>query len=59
MALSDTKIRGAKTSDKQVKLFDGGGLFLLVTGGKLWRLKYRHEGGQGCIAGVIGDGFTL
>ncbi|MCK9391694.1 MAG: integrase arm-type DNA-binding domain-containing protein [Syntrophales bacterium] len=46
MALSDAKIRGAKTSDKQVKLFDGGGLFLLVTpsGGKLWRLKYRHEG---------------
>jgi integrase len=46
MALSDTKIRGAKTSDKQVKLFDGGGLFLLVapSGGKLWRLKYRHEG---------------
>jgi hypothetical protein len=29
-----------------VKLFDGGGLFLLVTpsGGKLWRLKYRHKG---------------
>lgn len=46
MALSDTKIRGARTSDKQMKLFDGGGLFLLVTpsGGKLWRLKYRHEG---------------
>ncbi|TSA45991.1 MAG: DUF4102 domain-containing protein [Deltaproteobacteria bacterium] len=46
MALSDTKIRGVKTADKQVKLFDGGGLFLLVTpqGGKLWRLKYRHEG---------------
>jgi integrase len=46
MALSDTKIRGVKTSDKQMKLFDGGGLFLLVTpsGGKLWRLKYRYEG---------------
>ena len=46
MALSDTRIRGAKKSDTQVKLFDGGGLFLLVTpsGGKLWRLKYRHEG---------------
>jgi hypothetical protein len=45
MALSDTKIRGAKTSDKQVKLFDGRGLFLLVapSGGKLWRFKYRHE----------------
>lgn len=52
MALSDTKIRGAKTSDKQVKLFDGGGLFLLVTpsGGKLWRLKYRHEGKEKLLA---------
>jgi integrase len=29
-----------------VKLFDGGGLFLLVTptGGKLWRFKYRFDG---------------
>ena len=46
MALSDTRIRGSKKSDRQAKLFDGGGLFLLVTpsGSKLWRLKYRHEG---------------
>jgi hypothetical protein len=29
-----------------VKLFDGGGLFLLVrkSGGKLWRFKYRFDG---------------
>lgn len=46
MALSDTKIRGVKSTGKAVKLFDGGGLFLLVkpTGGKLWRLKYRYDG---------------
>jgi integrase len=52
MALSDTKIRSAKISDKQVKLFDGGGLFLLVTppGGKLWRLKYRYEGKEKLLA---------
>lgn len=45
MALSDTKIRGVKPSGKKIKLFDGGGLFLLITpqGSKLWRLKYRHE----------------
>ena len=30
MALSDTKIRGTKAFEKQIKLFDGGGLFLLV-----------------------------
>lgn len=46
MNLSDTKIRNTKAKEKQVKLFDSGGLFLLVTpqGSKLWRLKYRHKG---------------
>jgi integrase len=45
MALSDVKIRNTKPSNKQVKLFDGEGLFLLVTpqGGKYFRLKYRFE----------------
>ena len=43
MALTDTTIRNAKPGEKPLKLFDGGGLFLLIapTGGKLWRLKYR------------------
>ncbi len=52
MALSDVKIRNAKPSDKNIKLFDGDGLFLLVTtaGGKLWRLKYRHEGKEKLLA---------
>lgn len=46
MALTDTTIRNSKPTDKQQKLFDGGGLFLLVTpnGGKWWRLKYRYGG---------------
>jgi integrase len=44
--LTDTQIRAAKPQQKEVKLFDGGGLFLLVTptGGKLWRFKYRLAG---------------
>jgi integrase len=44
--LSDTKVRNAKPTSKQRKLFDGGGLFLLVTpsGGKLWNMKYRFDG---------------
>jgi len=44
--LSDTKVRNTKPQAKEVKLFDGGGLFLLVvpTGGKLWRFKYRFAG---------------
>lgn len=44
--LTDTQIRNAKPAAKNLKLFDGGGLFLFITpsGGKLWRLKYRFGG---------------
>jgi hypothetical protein len=43
MVLSDSAIRNAKPAEKPYKLFDDGGLFLLVapTGSRLWRLKYR------------------
>lgn len=46
MPLTDAKIRNAKPGTKQVKLFDGDGLFLLVSpsGGKWWRFKYRFGG---------------
>lgn len=46
MALSDAAIRAAKPGEKQYKLFDSGGLFLIIkpSGGKLWRLKFRHLG---------------
>jgi len=44
--LTDTQIRAIKPAAKDIKVFDGGGLFLLVTptGGKLWRFKYRFGG---------------
>jgi integrase len=43
--LSDIQVRNSKPNEKEYKLYDGGGLFLLVTpsGGKLWNLKYRFE----------------
>jgi integrase len=46
MALSDASIRAAKPRAAQFKMHDDGGLFLIVrpSGGKLWRLKYRHLG---------------
>ena len=46
--LSDMKIQKAKSKGKNATLFDGGGLFLMVTpsGGKLWRFKYRYDGKQ-------------
>jgi len=44
--LTNTKIKNAKPKEKDYKLFDGGGLFLLITkrGTKLWRLKYKFDG---------------
>ncbi len=48
--LSDVRCRNAKPSrdGRQVKLFDGGGLYLQVmpNGSKLWRLKYRFAGAE-------------
>lgn len=52
--LTDLKIQKAKAKakDKPGTLFDGGGLFLMITptGGKLWRFKYRFEGKEKKIA---------
>jgi integrase len=44
--LSDVRVRTAKPGDKNRKLFDGLGLYLLITpgGGKGWRFKYRFGG---------------
>ncbi|AIO41434.1 hypothetical protein DM40_998 [Burkholderia cenocepacia] len=58
MALTDILIRSTRPGDKAQKLFDGGGLFLLIapTGGKLWRLKYRFGGREKLLAlGVYPD----
>ncbi len=45
MALTDTKARTAKPTDKQYKLYDEKGLLLLVhtNGSKYWRFKYRYN----------------
>lgn len=46
MKLTDTFLRGIKTTGKAQKHPDGGGLYLYVspTGGKLWRMDYRFDG---------------
>jgi len=46
MALKEFAIKFAAARERPYKLFDGGGLYLLVTpnGSKLWRMKYRFEG---------------
>ncbi len=50
--LSDIKVRNAKPEKKEYKLFDGGGLYILITpsGGKLWRFKYRFDGKEKVLA---------
>lgn len=58
MPLTDTAIRSAKPQAKPFKLFDGGGLYLLVSpaGGKWWRWKYRFGGkAKGLSFGVYPD----
>ena len=46
--LTDPKVRTTRPTEKPQKLFDGRGLFLLVTltGGRLWRFKYRFGGSE-------------
>jgi integrase len=48
MALSDTALRNAKPLSTNYKLYDDGGLLVVVTptGGKLWRFKYRFSGSE-------------
>lgn len=50
--LTELAISKAKKAAKEFKLFDGGGLFLLITpaGGKLWNLKYRFAGKEKKLA---------
>jgi len=58
MPLTDTAIKNAKPQSKQVKMFDSGGLFLLISpaGGKWWRFKYRFEGKEKLLSlGVYPD----
>ena len=50
--LTDAAIRNLKPKEKPYKAAVGEGLYLLVspTGGKLWRMNYRHNGKQKTLA---------
>lgn len=52
MSLTDTKTRNAKPKDKPYKLADGDGLFLFVmpSGSKWWRFRYRYNGKENLLS---------
>src|SRR5690349_4787217 len=51
-ARTETYFRNIKTTEKDFKTSDAGGLYLLVTknGSKLWRYAYRFDGKQKLLA---------
>lgn len=58
MSLTDVAVRTAKPKSKAYRLFDGNGLFLLVTtkGQRYWRYQYRYGGRRKLLAlGVYPD----
>lgn len=58
MSLSEVAIRAAKPRDRQYKVYDEKGLYLLVkpNGGRLWRFKYVHAGTEKLLSlGVYPD----
>lgn len=48
MSLTVLKVKNSRAVDKDIKLSDSGGLFLLIkaNGSKYWRLAYRFQGKQ-------------
>lgn len=52
VGLSDIQVKTTKPKEKDYKLSDGYGLYLLVTpsGGKLWRFQYRFNDKQKLLA---------
>ena len=52
MTLTDAAIRAAKPTEKARKLFDGGGLYLLINpdGSRWWRVKYRYGGKEKLVS---------
>ena len=61
MKLTVKQIDSSKPKEKNYKLSDGGGLYLLVktNGGRYWRLKYRIDGKEKLLAIGIYPTVTL
>ena len=61
MPLTDKTTRNAKGREAPYKLFDGGGLHLLVRpdGARYWRMDYRFAGKRRTLALGIYPSITL
>lgn len=61
MPLTDLKIKNEKPREKVFKLFDGEGLYLLVTpkGARYWRLKYYFNGKERVLALGVYNTITI
>jgi hypothetical protein len=58
LALTDTKVRSLKGREKQYKVADGRGLFLVITptSSKYWRFRYRFGDREKSLAlGIYPD----
>ena len=59
--LTDKECKALEPKAKDYKVFDSGGLFMLVakSGGKRWRLKYRFDGKERILALGVYPEITL
>ena len=61
MSLTDAAVKATRPTEKPRKLFDGGGLYLLLgpDGSRGWRFKYRYAGKERLISFGTYPGVTL
>ncbi len=59
--LTENSIKKAEINEKQYKIYDGGGMFLLIhpNGSKYWRMKYTFDGKSKLASFGVWPGVSL
>ena len=59
--LTENAIREAPVREKQYKIYDGDGMFLLIhpNGSKYWRMKYKFDGKSKLASFGVWPGISL